>query len=100
MKLDLGGAYILQYSLGVAYSTTPTISYVPHHGEGFGKSVLNPIPIESLFALSESSWSAQRAFGLLVERLNGIENASNASAPTPQIAPEHGQKLKRLVQLF
>ena len=111
MKLDMGGgldqssvglnggADIMQYSLGGAYSTSPTISYAPLQGEGFVKSVLSPIPIESLFALSGSGWSAQRVFGLCVERINGIENAPNASGPTPKTAPEHGQKFKRLMQL-
>ena len=111
MKLDMGGgldqssvglnggADIMQYSLGGAYSTTPTISYAPLQGEGFVKSVLSPIPIESLFALSGSGWSPQRVFGLCVERINGIENAPNASGPTPKTAPEHGQQFKRLMQL-
>ena len=111
MKLDLGGgldqssvglnggADIMQYSLGGAYSTTPTISYVPLQGEGFVKSVLNPISIESVFSLSVSGWNAQRVFGLCVERVNGIENAPNASGPTPQRAPQNEQKFKQLMQL-
>lgn len=111
MKLDMGGgldqssvglnggADIMQYSLGGAYSTTPTISYAPLQGENFVKSVLSPIPIDVVFALSTSGWNVQRVFGLCVERMNGIENAPNASGPTPPKAPESGQNLKRLMQL-
>lgn len=111
MKLDLGGgldqssvglnggADIMQYSLGGAYSTTPTISYAPLQGENFVKSVLSPIPIDVVFALSASGWNSLRVFGLCVERINGIENAPNASGPTPSKAPENGQKFKRLMQL-
>jgi hypothetical protein len=112
MKLDMGGgldqssvglnggADIMQYSLGGAYSTTPTISYSPLQGESFVKSVLSPIPIDVVFALSASGWNAQRVFGLCVERMNGIENAPNASGPTPQKAPKNGHKFKRLMQLI
>ena len=112
MKLDMsggldqasnqlnGGPNILKYSLGADYSTSPTISFAPLQGEGFVKSILSPIPIEALFALSGSGWNAQRVFGLCVERINGIENAPSASGPTPSKAPNPDSKLKRLLLLM
>ena len=112
MKLDIsggldqassqlnGGPDILKYSLGADYTTSPTISYAPLQGEDFVKSVLSPIPIEALFALSGSGWSTQRVFGLCVERINGIENAPSASGPTPGTAPSPGLQFKRLMQLI
>ena len=50
--LAQGGADILQLSAGGAYTTSPTIAYAPLQGEGFVKSVLRPITIEDLFALT------------------------------------------------
>lgn len=98
-QLGVGGADILKYTLGGAYTTSPTISYVPLQGEGFVKSMLRQIPLEVVFALSGSGWSTQRVFGLCVERINGVENAPSASGPTPGTAPNRGLRFKRLMEL-
>jgi|CXWL01.1.fsa_nt_gi hypothetical protein len=108
MKLELSGgvdhttsgADIFQYTLGAAYSTSPTISYVPLQGENFVKSMLSPIPLEALFALSGSGWSPRRVFGVIVERINGIENSPKASGPTPKTSPQNDQQFMRLMQLI
>lgn len=94
-----GGGDILKYSLGAAYTTSPTISYAPLQGEGFVKSVLSPVPLEALFTLAGSGWSAKRVFGLCVERINGLQNAPSASGPTPQRAPDRSQAFSRLLEL-
>lgn len=112
MKLDLSGGLdqstiglsgsgdnILKFSAGAAYSTQPTISYAPLQGEEFVKSVLSPIPLEALFALTGSGWSARRVFGLCVERINGLENAPTASGPTPKVSPDRYHRFDRLLQL-
>jgi len=91
---------IVRYSLGGAYTTSPTISYAPLQGEAFVKSMLSPIPLEALFSLTGSGWSARRVFGLCVERINGIENAVNASGPTPKTAPNGSEKFTRLLELI
>ncbi len=91
---------ILQLSASAGYSTQPTISYAPLQGESFVKSVLSPIPLEALFALSESGWNPRRVFGLCVERINGLENAPSASGPTPDLAPEHDGGFRRLMRLL
>ena len=95
-----GGADILQFNTGGAYSTAPTISYAPLQGEGFVKSVLRPISIEDVFALTGSGWSSRRVLGLCVERINGLENASIASGPTPKFSPNRIDSFNRLLQLF
>lgn len=112
MKLDLsagldqseiglnGGSDILKYSVGAAYSTQPTISYAPLQGENFVKSLFSPIPIEMLFTLTGSGWSARRVFGLCVERINGLENAPSASGPTPDVPPRHYRRFDRLMHLL
>jgi len=98
--LAQGGADILQLSAGGAYTTSPTIAYAPLQGEGFVKSVLRPISIEDLFALTGSGWSGRRLLGLCVERMNELENAPNASGPMPKFSPNHIDPFNRLLQLF
>jgi len=98
--LSSGGADILQLSGGGAYSNAPTIAYTPLQGEGFVKSVLRPISIEDLFALTGSGWSGRRLLGLCVERMNELENAPDASGPMPKFAPNHIDPFNRLLQLF
>lgn len=95
-----GGGDLLKYSFGAAYTTQPTISYSPLQGEGFVKSVLSPVPLEALFTLAGSGWSARRVFGLCVERINGIENAPGASGPTPALAPDDNRQFNHLLTLM
>lgn len=114
LKLDLSGGLnqssfgfngttgndILKFSAGAHYQTQPTISYAPLQGENFVKSVLSPIPLETVFALTGSGWNVRRVFGLCVERINGLENAPTASGPTPELAPEHDGGFRRLMRLL
>jgi hypothetical protein len=95
-----GGAQVLQFNAGGAYSTSPTIAYVPLQGEGFVKSVLRPVSTEDMFALIGSGWSGRRLLGLCVERMNELENAPDASGPMPKLSPNHIDPFNRLLQLF
>jgi hypothetical protein len=95
-----GGAQVLQFNAGGAYSTSPTIAYVPLQGEGFVKSVLRPVSTEDMFALIGSGWSGRRLLGLCVERMNELENAPDASGPMPKFSPNHIDPFNRLLQLF
>ena len=89
-------------TLGVdtSYETYPTISYAPLQGEDFVKSLLSPISIDALLALTGSGWSLKRVFGLCVERINGIQNAPSASGPTPAKAPKYFQEWNHLIEVF
>ena len=98
--LSSGGADILQLSGGGAYTTAPTIAYAPLQGENFVKSVLRPLSIEDVFALTASGWSGRRVLGLCVERMNELENAPDASGPMPKFSPNHIDPFIRLLQLF
>ena len=84
-----GGSDLLAPSVGMVYSTSPTISYSPLQGEEFLRNVLVAVPLESLFVLIQSGWSANRVLGICVERINSLENASTASGPTPSQPPHH-----------
>lgn len=95
-----GGSDLLAPSVGLVYSTTPTISYSPLQGEEFLRKVLVAVPLESLFVLMQSGWSANRVLGICVERINGLENASTASGPTPIQPPHHYQDFERFLALL
>jgi hypothetical protein len=82
-----------KHELGfVAYSEifqNPNITYGPLRGEDFTKRLMAPIPTSVLLGLMETGWSAKRIFSTCVERLNGLDNGSSASGPTPERAPDN-----------
>jgi len=85
--------------IGVTFSQSPTISYAPLSGEDFLKSILSPLPIESVLVMAQSGWRIERIFGLCLEMINDVPNAPSASGPTPKEAP-HYKTFQSLVQSF
>jgi len=85
---------------GGSYEIYPTISYAPLQGEDFVKSLLSPVSIEAVLALTGSGWSVRRVFALCVESINGIDNAPTASGPTPALAPKNYKEWNRLMEIF
>ncbi len=71
------------------YEDKPTITYQPLQGEKFVKNVLEQISLDVLMLLNNSGWSVERILRLCVEDINGIQNAPNASGPTPDYVPEY-----------
>ena len=65
--LTVGGA--------ARYADRPTITYIPITGQKFARSLLTPIPPESLFALIQSGWSPEFVLRLTVKSINGVNNA-------------------------
>ena len=90
VKLIRGGD-TLTPSAGITYKETPTISYSPLSGDQFLKQILSPVPLEAVLILTQSGWSVQRVVSVCVERANGLDNASNASGPTPTREPRFEQ---------
>ena len=76
------------FSAGVSYSERPTITFDVLGGQAFQRNMLKPISVAALSLLTESGWRGDRVLRLAVEQLNGLENASRASGPTPSLAPE------------
>jgi hypothetical protein len=95
-----GGSGILGPEVGASYSTSPTISYAPLQGEDFFRKMLVAVPLESLFVLMQSGWSAKRVFGICVERINDLENAPSASGPTPERPPGDTHHFELLLELL
>ena len=78
---------------------TPTVSYPPLKGADFVQRVLAPISLDTLFLLDASGWSSDRLFRLMVDKMNGVENANGANGPTPERAPVY-QDFKRAALLL
>lgn len=100
--IDLGsGGNVIQPGVGVEYSQSPTISYTPLRGEDFLKSVLSSISLEAILVMTQSGWSIERVFGMTIERMNGLYNASSASGPTPTLEPKkHYENFARALEIF
>jgi hypothetical protein len=71
------------------YSEGPTITYTPLGGADFVRSVLTPVDINTFLLLANAGWSIERLLRVTVDRMNDVENAPNASGPTPGMAPKH-----------
>lgn len=74
--------------VGVAVEENPTVTYTPLQGADFVQRILTPVKIETLLLLDDSGWSLERLLRLLVEDMNGLDNASRASGPTPAVGPD------------
>ena len=75
--------------VGVGFYERPTITYNPLQGEQFVTQLLSPIPLDRLMLLSESGWSVARVFRACLQEMNGLDNASSASGPTPSYVPRY-----------
>jgi len=85
----LPGRSTLSSGAGLVYKQTPTISYTPLRGDQFLKQILSPVPMEAVLILVQSGWSVERVVSVCVERVNDLDNASNASGPTPTREPRY-----------
>jgi len=71
------------------YTERPTITYTPLGGADFVRNVLTPMELDSLLLLSQSGWSMERLLLIMANRMNGQDNAREASGPTPFTAPDY-----------
>ncbi len=85
--LDFNGNNSYGLTGKFAYEEKPTVTYSPLRGEDFVREVLSPISLDTIVLLDSSGWSPERVLSLSVENLNGLDNASQASGPTPSDAP-------------
>jgi len=49
--------------------------------------------------MTQSGWSIERVFGVCIERINDLDNASRASGPTPENEPKY-KEFKTLLKLL
>ena len=60
------------------YSDRPTITYNPLMGEAFTRSLMTPIPPDSLMSLIQAGWPVGFLFRVCVTAVNGIYNRTAA----------------------
>lgn len=80
-------------------SRTPTISYHPLRGQEFLQHLMTPLPFSAALLMSQSGWKLERVFNLCIEKINDVDNASNASGPTPRVKPDF-EKFYRMTSLL
>ncbi len=64
--LTLGGAAV--------YSDRPTITYTPLTGNKFVKSLMTPLPPESVFFMIQAGWPADGVLIAALDSINGLKN--------------------------
>ncbi len=65
------------------YSERPTITYTPITGPEFIRRLLLPIPVSTIFAMSQSGWTVDLLLFSGINRINDILNLSFAAIPPP-----------------
>lgn len=85
-SLDLGG--------GISFADRPTVTFSPVQGQEFVRQLMTPLSIDTLLLLQRSGWSLERVLRLCVQNINGVDNATRASGPTPPDVPPYEDFLR------
>jgi len=90
---------VLQLGGRIGYQEKPTITFTPLQGEAFVNRLMSPLSLETILLLSRSGWRIDRVLRITAQGMNGLDNASKASGPTPSQAPRH-KRFARVCQLL
>lgn len=77
----------LDLRAGINYEERPTVTFTPLQGKDFVRKLLSTLQPDVVVLLSRSGWSIDRVLRVTVQAMNGLDNASSASGPTPATAP-------------
>jgi hypothetical protein len=79
--------------LGLEGASRPTITYSPEDDQEFTRKLFAPMPLEGIVLLSKTvtTWPISTIMRLWLETLNRVDNAQNASGPTPALAPRFAE---------
>lgn len=70
------------------YGKRPTFSISPLTGAEFQRGLREPISLSTLALLTQSGWGSDRVQRMVIKKINGIDNASSAGGPTPELKPD------------
>lgn len=88
--LDRGGAS--NYGQGqLGFSDRPTLSFDPRRSPELTRALLKRFDLDTFDLLDAAGWDKDRLFRLLIEEINGVDNASAGSGPTPDQAPDFAE---------
>lgn len=93
-SLPSSGINIFGFGGGADVSESPVVTYSPLQGHKFIQQFLAKMELKSIFLLYKSGWSVDKIFRLCFEKLGPLNNAPNASGPTPNIAPVYKDFLR------
>jgi hypothetical protein len=79
-SLTLGGAAV--------YTDRPTVTYTPLTGNKFIKSLMTPLPPESVFYMIQSGWPADGVLFSAVSSINGLKNQASTIQGTAPPEPD------------
>ncbi len=79
----ISGAGVESGTVGATgrYVNRPTITYDLLRGDEFARSLLRPIPPDTVFSLIQAGWPVDFVLGIGVRSLNGVPNTSATLAP-------------------
>ncbi len=81
---------VFDMGAGVSVEERPTITFTPLQGKDFANRMLAPLDLDVIALLTRSGWNIDRIWRLTMQNMNGLDNASSASGPTPTRSPEYG----------
>jgi hypothetical protein len=88
-------------TLGAAgtYTDQPTVTYTPLTGNKFIKSLMTPLPPESVFFMIQSGWPAEGVLLAAVSSINGLKNQTSSIHGTVPPTPEFLRALALIRQI-
>ena len=81
------------------FTDRPTVTYTPLTGNKFMKSLMTPLPPESVFFTIESGWPADAILFATVASLNGLKNQEVSLAGLSKADPRFLRALELLRQM-
>lgn len=90
---------VLELSGAAVFVDRPTVTFTPVQGQEFVQRLATPLSLDTVVLLQRSGWSSERVFRLTVQQMNGLDNATRATGPTPDAVPPY-RDFERLCRLI
>ena len=62
--------------IGVGYSESPTVTFIPQRDEAFTRQLVAPVELDSIYLLTRYGWEFDRVLGLMVDSINGVASGT------------------------